>query len=139
LGEIEDQFGYALEECRMVLPGIQTLFGFQLMATFSNSFFSLSPMQKAVHVIILVLQAVTITLVLIPAAVHRANSVSEDLVNLTTTFLRRAMIFLNLSLAMDIYLVTMLSLKSNLLGLGVALVMVVFTSYFWFIYPRRWR
>ncbi|HZN54924.1 MAG TPA: hypothetical protein VFB67_06335 [Candidatus Polarisedimenticolaceae bacterium] len=28
-----------LEECRMVLPGIQALFGFQLIAVFSDAFF----------------------------------------------------------------------------------------------------
>ena len=32
---------YLLEECRMVLPGIQALFGFQLVAVF-NSAWSLS-------------------------------------------------------------------------------------------------
>ena len=29
---------YLLEECRMVLPGIQALFGFQLVAVFNQSF-----------------------------------------------------------------------------------------------------
>ena len=29
---------YLLEECRMVLPGIQALFGFQLIAVFSPGF-----------------------------------------------------------------------------------------------------
>jgi hypothetical protein len=29
---------YLLDECRMVLPGIQALFGFQLIAVFNSSF-----------------------------------------------------------------------------------------------------
>ncbi len=29
---------YLLEECRMVLPGIQALFGFQLIAVFNQGF-----------------------------------------------------------------------------------------------------
>jgi hypothetical protein len=29
---------YVLDECRMVLPGIQALFGFQLIAVFSPGF-----------------------------------------------------------------------------------------------------
>ena len=50
LGKQEDEEGKAeqvplsqtvtfiLEECRMVLPGIQALFGFQLIAVFNSTF-----------------------------------------------------------------------------------------------------
>ena len=33
---------YLLEECRIVLPGIQVLFGFQLIAVFSDRFATLA-------------------------------------------------------------------------------------------------
>ena len=37
--ELEDALTHLLEECRMVLPGVQALFGFQLIAVFSDGFF----------------------------------------------------------------------------------------------------
>jgi hypothetical protein len=36
---LEDALTHLLEECRMVLPGVQALFGFQLIAVFNRSFF----------------------------------------------------------------------------------------------------
>jgi hypothetical protein len=35
---LESATTYILEECRMVLPGIQALFGFQLIAVFADAF-----------------------------------------------------------------------------------------------------
>jgi uncharacterized BrkB/YihY/UPF0761 family membrane protein len=35
---LSDAVTHVLEECRMVLPGIQTLFGFQLIAVFNSTF-----------------------------------------------------------------------------------------------------
>ena len=41
---------YLLEECRMVLPGIQALFGFQLIAVLSDGFDDkLSPGERQLH------------------------------------------------------------------------------------------
>src|SRR5260370_35680820 len=41
-----------LDECRMVLPGIQALFGFQLIAVFSSRFAEdLSGPQQALHLL----------------------------------------------------------------------------------------
>ena len=33
-----EEASYLLDECRMVLPGIQALFGFQLVAVFNRTF-----------------------------------------------------------------------------------------------------
>jgi hypothetical protein len=41
---------HILEECRMVLPGIQALFGFQLIAVFNQGFNEkLSTVQQQLH------------------------------------------------------------------------------------------
>ena len=41
-GEVKENLpelvSHLLEECRMVLPGIQALFGFQLVAVFNQAF-----------------------------------------------------------------------------------------------------
>jgi len=52
----EEEATHVLDEARMVLPGIQALFGFQLVAVFIQRFSSdLAPWQQLVHLIALYL------------------------------------------------------------------------------------
>ncbi len=63
---------YVLDECRMVLPGIQALFGFQLIAVFNDRFAQLPPGHQAAHLAAMALVALSAGLVMTPAAYHRA-------------------------------------------------------------------
>ena len=56
---------HLLEECRMVLPGIQALFGFQLIAVFNGKFWELSDGHRMLHLTAIALVAVSIALVMI--------------------------------------------------------------------------
>src|SRR5882724_5287563 len=63
---------HVLEECRMVLPGIQALFGFQLIAVFNQGFAeNLSHAQQLLHLVAIVLTTLAMALVMTPAALHR--------------------------------------------------------------------
>src|SRR3954469_3730881 len=78
---------HLLEECRMVLPGIQALFGFQLIAVFNDGFSQLSASQQTIHYIALFLVATSAALVMTPAAIHRQTqqrAVSERFVWLSS-------------------------------------------------------
>ncbi len=56
----------------MVLPGIQGLFGFQLIAVFNRGFSqSLPPLGRLLHLGAIVLVACAIALIMAPAAYHR--------------------------------------------------------------------
>jgi antibiotic biosynthesis monooxygenase (ABM) superfamily enzyme len=55
----------------MVLPGAQALFGFQLIAVFSQRFEALSEHQQILHLTALFPVAVAIALVMTPAIYHR--------------------------------------------------------------------
>jgi len=58
----------------MVLPGIQALFGFQLIAVFNQGFGEkLSHGAQLVHLLALVLAALAMALVMTPAALHRLS------------------------------------------------------------------
>jgi hypothetical protein len=59
----------AVEEARMV--GIQALFGFQLIAVFNESFRRLDPGLQLLHFAAIVLVALSIALIMTPAAYHR--------------------------------------------------------------------
>jgi|GEM_PF-3040211 hypothetical protein len=61
-----------IEECRMLLPGIQALFGFQLIAVFNSTFAEkLSTLEQQLHLLAIGLVSVAIALILTPAAYHR--------------------------------------------------------------------
>ncbi|MBA2659048.1 MAG: hypothetical protein H0U72_05745 [Nitrosospira sp.] len=79
---------FLLDECRMVLPGIQALFGFQLIAVFNSGFSEIvDPFQQKIHLFALSLTAIAIAFVMTPAAFHRqmgSKEVSEKFIRLAS-------------------------------------------------------
>jgi Family of unknown function (DUF6328) len=67
-----------LTEARVVLPGAQALFGFQLAIVLTQSFERLPSMSKAVHAASLFLVALAIVMLMAPAAYHRIVYAGED-------------------------------------------------------------
>src|SRR4029450_10869031 len=93
---LKDAIQQALDEARMVLPGIQALFGFQLIAVFSDGFAQgLDGVEKSLHVAALALVSVAVALIMTPAAYHRQahpRRVDERFLKLTSNFVTAAMI-----------------------------------------------
>lgn len=127
------------QEARMVLPGIQALFGFQLIAVFNPGFKAeLSETSQILHLIALILVAISTILIIAPAAYHRQanHQISKHFVSLSNSLLAWAMVPLALGSCLDIYLVTRLIVRSTfwsiVIGCGV------FFIYFWtwFIFPH---
>lgn len=75
----------------MVLPGIQALFGFQLIAVFNSTFSQmLDPFEQKLHLIALSSAAIAIALLMTPAAFHRQTEptkVTEEFIQLATRLL----------------------------------------------------
>jgi hypothetical protein len=129
-----------LEECRMVLPGIQGLFGFQLIAVFSDGFHQrLSGFEQDLHLLAIALIGVAVALIMTPAAVHRQldpSAVTRAFIGLSTRLLLWSMLPLAVGLCLDFYLVARVitgreeaaALSALLLGLFVCL---------WWVLPRR--
>ena len=70
--ELSDSLQLLFEECRTVLPGIQALFGFQLIVVFNQGFSEkLVPWQRQIHLVAVVLVAFAIGLIMTPASLHR--------------------------------------------------------------------
>lgn len=67
-----------LTEARVILPGAQALFGFQLAIVLTQPFAALSPAARIVHAISLGLVALAIMLLMAPAAYHRIVFAGED-------------------------------------------------------------
>jgi len=132
---------YLLEECRMVLPGIQALFGFQLIAVFNDGFdHKLAPGERQVHFLALFLVALAAALVMAPAAIHRQSQqreVSERFIWLSSVLLRTSMFPLALGLTLDVYLIARMVFGTVLLGLVFAAILFAALGVLWWLLPRR--
>jgi len=130
---------YLLEECRMVLPGIQALFGFQLIAVFNPSFGQkLSGAEQRLHLLTIGLVAIAIALVMAPAAYHRQTGprqVSKAFVEVSTRLLLWSMLPLAASICVESYLVGRVILGSPYAALPAVVVFFVFLG-LWFVLPR---
>jgi uncharacterized protein DUF6328 len=130
---------YLLDECRMVLPGIQALFGFQLIAVFNSAFEAkLTPVEERLHLLAIALVAIAVAIIMTPAALHRQNGpreVTDTLVRVSSRLLLWSMAPLALSIAIDFYLVSRIITGRRLTCL-LATAIFAFFSGLWFVLPR---
>ena len=131
-----------LEECRTVLPGIQGLFGFQLVAVFSSHFHdALSRGEQQMHLLAIALIGIAIALIMTPAATHRQwdpGQVTLRFIRLSTKLLLASMIPLTLGMTIDFYLVALVTTNSTVASLFAAVLFATFVG-LWFVAPRLWR
>jgi hypothetical protein len=135
---LHQQAQQTIEEARMVLPGIQALFGFQLMAVFNNRFQELTPSEQYIHFSSLLLVALAIALIMTPAAYHRLverETVSHTFIDLSSSLIAVAMIPLMAALTLEVLLVGRLILGSGWASIGAAGVTFAVFAFLWFVYP----
>jgi hypothetical protein len=134
---------HILEECRMVLPGIQALFGFQLIAVFNDGFDQkLSSAQQMLHLAAIVLVVVAVALVMTPAALHRQTEpreVSERFIWVASKLLLASMFPLVLGLCLEVYLVSIVVAHNQALALALAAALALLFGLLWVVLPRRER
>jgi hypothetical protein len=127
-----------LTEARVVLPGVQALFGFQFAALFTEAFERLSRTDQTVHLVSLSAMALSMMLLMAPAAFHRISTRGHSATAILvfgTGCVLAAMAALGLGLALDFYVILDKAWKNaSLAALGAAasgLVMLVL----WFGLP----
>jgi uncharacterized PurR-regulated membrane protein YhhQ (DUF165 family) len=129
-----------LDECRMVLPGIQAIFGFQLIAVFNERFAKdLERPDQLVHLCALGLMALAIALVMTPAAYHRHRGyrdVSDHFLRMSSRLLLASMLPLAAGLSLDFYLIARLVLDAHVLAAALAASLLATMMFFWFAFPR---
>jgi hypothetical protein len=128
-----------LEECRMVLPGIQTLFGFQLVAVFNARFPEiLTPAEQRLHLLAIGLVAVSVALIMAPAAYHRQtgpHTVTEGLLRVCSRLVLWSMPPLAVSLCIEFYLISRVIVGGVLASVMAAVLLAGFFL-LWFVLPR---
>jgi hypothetical protein len=134
---------HVLEECRTVVPGMQALFGFQLIAVFSEAFkVQLSPAERMLHLVAIVLVTIALVLVMAPTAVHRQTepeSVSRRFITISSRLLMASMIPLAIGICLDVYIVARVIVDSRgVAGIVAASLLGIFIV-FWLLLPRAVR
>src|SRR5215470_8260411 len=131
---------HILEESRMVLPGIQALFGFQLIAVFNQGFGEkLSPREQDLHLLAFALVAMATALIITPAAYHRQaerEQVSEFFVRLASRLLTTALFFLLVGTSLDAFLVAKIVTGRAGVSAAVAAALALVFLGLWFVFPR---
>jgi hypothetical protein len=137
---LDDAVMHLLNEARMVLPGIQALFGFQLIAVFNQGFSQkLSPGEQYLHLAATTLVVVAVALVMTPAALHRQlepRSVSRRFISLSSRLLLWSMVPLAIGISVDLYLVARIILGTTLPAAMLAALMLLVYLGLWFWLPR---
>lgn len=134
---------HLLEECRTVLPGMQALFGFQLIVVFNPSFHEkLNAVERGFHLTSISLIVIGIAMVMAPAAYHRQTdpqSVSQVFVFIATRLLLYSMFPLMIALGLEFFLIARVITNSSLFSTVLAVLIVVIFSTLWFLLPRNRR
>jgi hypothetical protein len=135
---LKEEMNNILGECRMVLPGIQALFGFQTVAVFNQRFTDLSTAAMAAHLVSLGLVAVSIAMSMAPAAYHRIaepGKISRHLIARSTHFICAGMVLLMLGVALEMFVVFELATDMLPIGVAVAAATLAVFAIAWFIFP----
>lgn len=134
-----------IEEARVVLPGIQALFGFQMIAVFNERFDAMAEYAKACHVLGLIMVIVSIAMVMTPAVYYRTchGHANAPMVRLSARMIRGALCPLAIGLALDMFTVLYVvseDLSARMaISVGVALGTLALLSALWFLVPIKGR
>jgi hypothetical protein len=141
--KLDSAAAHLLEECRMVLPGIQALFGFQLIAVFNQGFDEkLASGEQQLHFAATYLVALAAGLIMAPAAIHRqtqSRSISERFIWLASRLLVLSMFPLALGLSLEVYLIGRMIFDSIAVGAALAALLFALLMLLWLVLPRRER
>jgi hypothetical protein len=127
-----------LTEARVVLPGAQALFGFQLAIVLTRAFEQLPKPSIVVHAASLFLVALAVMMLIAPAPYHRivyAGEDTEDMYRVGSVLVTGATLPLGLGLAGDIYVVIAKISGSFAIGSFIAGSAFVFLTGLWYLYP----
>lgn len=131
-----------IEEARVILPGVQALFGFQTIAVFNDRFAELPWYATLCHLVSLGMVILAVALVMTPAVYYRVvgpKYVSHRMIKRSSRLIRSALAPLALGLALDMFTVIFAAtqaLRPSILG---ALATFTVLGGLWFAFPWNER
>jgi sterol desaturase/sphingolipid hydroxylase (fatty acid hydroxylase superfamily) len=142
--ELHERVSQVLTEARVVLPGAQAMLGFAFITMFTREFEQMPHSSQLIHLACVGLIALTVVLLMTPAAFHRIAESGEDserLVRVASRLVVGALVPLALGIVGDFYVVTRKITGSLPLAATGAAVLLVICMGMWFGYTwfRRWQ
>jgi hypothetical protein len=143
--KLTDKIRHVLTEARVVLPGAQALLGFQFVTTLMEAVEQLPLSLRYVHLASLILVALSIVLLMTPAAYHRIverGEETEHFHRFASRVLIAAMVPLALGVTGDFFIIVRKITRSNSTAIIASALMLLFFYGFWFgftVYRRSRR
>jgi hypothetical protein len=131
-----------LTEARVIIPGGQALLGFQFVATLTKSFESLPWDMKWVHAAGLTAVALSVLLLMTPAALHRLAFHGEDdpqFYEIGSRLVVAAALPLALGISADVAVVVYKITERSALSFGLAGIAAAIFLVAWYVYPMTVR
>ncbi len=135
---LEDKVDQLLTEARVIIPGAQALFGFQLSITLMSAFQQLPAEAKVAHVVGLCCIGLAIVLLMAPASLHRISFRGEDdpaFLKIGSVFVVAAPAPLALGIAFDTYVAAGRAIGSSAVATLLAIVAILALSGLWYAFP----
>jgi phage shock protein PspC (stress-responsive transcriptional regulator) len=137
--KIDDEMRNLIEEARVILPGLQALFGFQTIAVFNDRFDELAIYAKVCHMLGLAMIIISVAMTMTPATYYRARNgnATPVMARISSRMIRGAMAPLAVGLGLDMFTVIDVATGNVPISMGAGAATFVLLAYLWFILPRR--
>jgi Family of unknown function (DUF6328) len=138
---LEEEATHATDEARMVLPGVQAILGFQLVAVFNQRFHDLTEARQVLHLVAFLFLALAMGLIMagrLPST-GRAGCITRRFVDLASSLLTFSLVPLTVGIVIDTYLLAWLILADDRPSLGIAGALLLILVVLWFVVPQRAR
>ncbi len=135
---LDAQVDQLLTEARVIIPGAQALFGFQLAVTLTRAFEQLPFETKIVHATALCSVGLALILVMAPASLHRiafGGQDDPDFVKIGSWFVIAAPLPLALGISLDAYVAASRALASAAGATILGAAAIIALLGFWYAYP----
>ena len=130
-----------LTEARVIIPGGQALLGFQLIAVLTKAFSQLPPAFKYLHCVGLSAVALSVILLMTPAALHRIGFRGEDspaFFRIGSRLIVAGSIPLAVGISADVAVVFYKAIESETAAVSAGIVSLATLLLLWLVYPF-WR
>jgi Family of unknown function (DUF6328) len=139
---LDSRIDQMLTEARIALPGAQALLGFQLAVILTKAFDALPLQIRIVHAVALLAVAVSLILLVAPAAFHRIAFDGDDterFFRIGSNLVSAALLPLLIGIAGDVYVAIGRILNSESFGVMAGFASFVLLFGLWYVFPLTLR
>lgn len=139
--KLDEEMRNLIEEARVILPGLQALFGFQTIAVFNERFAEIETYAKVCHLLGLACVTTAVAMAMTPAIFYRAcaGKVTYMMAKTSSAMIRGALAPLALGLALDMFTVIFVATDAPVISLAAGMATLLLLAGLWFVLPKLER